>query len=351
MGAKMRYDARCMQPELGQIKAGQIRTGYLSGLSPLLRRLGADPGRLLARHGIDAQSFDDPEQHADCTSMARMLEDCSDVLNDRLFGFHLADCQTPEVFGYVTALARSAPSFRQALQSLVDYLPVLHSPEGDLSYVTAANVLEVRWDAAGQLRAFEQPNFHGFLLMAKMFQMLAGAEFRPRYITFSFALTQPALKFLSQRFGCRVLHASRNAIALPLDVLERRLTTSNRTVFEVLNAHLATMKRTPGSLELVKRYIGHTLSTRRCTIEDCAHAQGLSVRALQKRLARQRTSFKAVLQLQRAQTAERALCDRRQSLDDIAFALGYSDQTCFGRAFKEWTGLTPHAYRAKSWPL
>jgi AraC-like DNA-binding protein len=347
----MANDTRCMQPELGQIRAGQIRTGYLSGLSPLLRRLGADPARMMARHGIDAQSFDDPEQHVDCTSTARMLEDCSDLLNDRLFGFHLADYQTPDVFGYVTALARSAPTFRQALQSLVDYLPVLHSPEGDLSYVVAANVVEVRWDAAGQLRTFEQPNYHGFLLIAKMFQMLAGAEFKPRYINFSFALSQPALTFLKQRFGCSVQHAERNAIALPLSILDQRLTTSNRAVFEVLNAHLSTIRRAPGSLELVKRYIGQAISTRGCTIEDCAHAQGVSTRALQKRLARQGTSFKAVLQGQRAEMAGRALYDRRQSLDDIAFSLGYSDQTCFGRAFKEWTGMTPHAYRAKILPL
>jgi AraC-like DNA-binding protein len=334
-----------------QIRAGQIRTGYWSGLSPLLRKLGADPVRLLARHGIDAQSFDDPEQHVDCSSSARMLEDCSDLLHDRLFGFHLAEYQTPDVFGYVTALARSAPTFRLALQSLVDYLPVLHSPEGDLSYVVGSKVLEIRWDAAGQLRTFEQPNYHGFLLIAKTFQMLAGTGFEPLYVNYSFVLDQHALKFLTQRFGCRVLHADRNAIALPLTILQRPLTTSNRAVFEVLNAHLWTMRRTPGSLELVRHYIGRALSTGRCTIEDCAHAQGISARALQKRLARQRTSFKAVLQSHRAETAGRALCDRRQSLDDIAFSLGYSDQTCFGRAFKEWTGMTPHAYRAKMLPL
>jgi AraC-like DNA-binding protein len=347
----MAYDTECVQPKLGRIQAGQIRTGYLSGLSPMLRTLGVDPVHLMARHGIDAQSFDDPEQHADCTSTARMLDHCSDLFNDRLFGFHLAEYQTPDVFGYVTSLARSAPTFRDALQSLVEYLPVLHSPEGDLSYVIASNVLEIRWGAAGQLCAFEQPNCHGFLLIAKMLQMLAGSQFRPRYVNLSFTLSQPALTFLRQRFACKVLRAERNAIALPLSILEQHLTTSNRAVFDVLSAHVASIKRVPGSLDLVKRYIRQSLPTGRCTIEDSAHALGISTRALQKRLSRQSTSFKAVLQSQRAEMAERALCDRRQSLDEVAFSLGYSDQTCFGRAFKEWTGMTPHSYRAKILPL
>ena len=35
----------------------------------------------------------------------------------------------------------------------------------------------------------------------------------------------------------------------------------------------------------------------------------------------------------------------RESLAEVAFLSGFSDQTAFTRAFKRWTGRTPAAYR------
>jgi AraC-like DNA-binding protein len=42
------------------------------------------------------------------------------------------------------------------------------------------------------------------------------------------------------------------------------------------------------------------------------------------------------------------LKDRRNSLAEIAFLLGYSEAAAFTRAFKRWTGLTPVAYRRQA---
>jgi AraC-like DNA-binding protein len=42
------------------------------------------------------------------------------------------------------------------------------------------------------------------------------------------------------------------------------------------------------------------------------------------------------------------LKDRRNSLAEIAFLLGYSEAAAFIRAFKRWTGLTPVAYRRQA---
>ena len=41
------------------------------------------------------------------------------------------------------------------------------------------------------------------------------------------------------------------------------------------------------------------------------------------------------------------LGQRDLSLTDIAFLLGYQDQSAFTHAFKEWTGGTPGGYRDK----
>ena len=32
-------------------------------------------------------------------------------------------------------------------------------------------------------------------------------------------------------------------------------------------------------------------------------------------------------------------------MSEVAFLLGYSEQSAFARAFKRWTGMTPSGYR------
>jgi len=48
----------------------------------------------------------------------------------------------------------------------------------------------------------------------------------------------------------------------------------------------------------------------------------------------------------RKETARTLLADRSIALSEIAFLLGFSEQSAFTRAYKRWTGSTPAAARA-----
>ena len=72
---------------------------------------------------------------------------------------------------------------------------------------------------------------------------------------------------------------------------------------------------------------------------------GTSTRTLQKRLNRIGVKFTDIVQDERIKLAKHSLRWSDASLDDIAFQLGYSEQTSFGRAFKRATGLTPKEFR------
>jgi AraC-like DNA-binding protein len=80
-------------------------------------------------------------------------------------------------------------------------------------------------------------------------------------------------------------------------------------------------------------------------LEQVAEAMNLSVRSLQRRLAEQQQTFQNVLARTRLALARQYLQDPNLSLSDIAFLLGYSEQSAFQRAFKQWTGQTPHQLR------
>ncbi len=72
---------------------------------------------------------------------------------------------------------------------------------------------------------------------------------------------------------------------------------------------------------------------------------GLSVRSLQRKLMREGTSFRQIVEDVRAETARHLLADDRISLSEVAFRLGYSEQAAFNHAAVRWFGKPPRAVR------
>ena len=72
---------------------------------------------------------------------------------------------------------------------------------------------------------------------------------------------------------------------------------------------------------------------------------GMSERTLQRHLAERGQTFKGLVNAVRRQAAESLLSTTDNSLSEVAFLTGFSDQSAFQRAFKSWTGLTPFGFR------
>lgn len=326
---------------------GQIQAGYLRGLKSLIRDRGGDPRDALERHGIDPDAFDDPDHHLDCLSAVNVVEYCSRRLQDPLFGLHLAEYQDPDVFGSVMALARAAPTVREGLQSLIDYVPLSASPECEMELACGRDVAELRWRT--DLCEGEQVNYQGLLLFTKTLQMLGGAHFRPRYANLTFNIARGDRQPLQERVGCKVnSRAEANAVAFPIDLLDRPIGTSNRMLYSLLGGCLAQLRTSTraGFVEQVEAYVRGALSEGGCSVDACAEKLGTSSRTLQKRLTRNGVKFLDIVQSERIKLAKQALLWSGASLDDIAFQLGYSEQTSFGRAFKRATGMTPQGFRS-----
>jgi len=76
-----------------------------------------------------------------------------------------------------------------------------------------------------------------------------------------------------------------------------------------------------------------------------AKSLGIGHRTLQRRLHEAGSSYGEVLESTRRTLAESYLRDRKLALAEIAYLLGYDEQTSFFRAFRRWYGQTPSDYR------
>jgi AraC-like DNA-binding protein len=326
----------------------QTRAANLCGFSDLARRMGADPWRLLERHGIDPRTIRDPDYFIDCQSLVDLFEYCGASFNDPLFGLQLAQTQDPDVFGGVTALCRAAPTPRKAIECLVDYMPVVHSPESLVELVETKDLAELRWGQRSDLGVNDQAHYQTLLLFMKLLRMVGGPRMTPSYVTLALDLRPRDVPEAESRVGCHVHgRAAQHAIAFPAHLLDQPNPNANRMVFQLLGGYLARVKAAArkSTVERVEDYVRGALPSGSCSIEHCAEKLGASVRTLQARLTRAGLRFSDILEQQRIELAKDYLRQDHMSLDEVALLLGYSEQTSFGRAFKRWTGSTPQRFR------
>jgi AraC-like DNA-binding protein len=79
--------------------------------------------------------------------------------------------------------------------------------------------------------------------------------------------------------------------------------------------------------------------------DQLAAKLGLSPRTLHRHLAREGSSYQAILDDLRRRLAIEFLENTQMRIDEVAERVGFSDATGFRRAFRKWTGESPTHYR------
>lgn len=97
----------------------------------------------------------------------------------------------------------------------------------------------------------------------------------------------------------------------------------------------------------VTEVVSRTLCDGKPRLANVARRLGVSSRSLQGKLKAEGTSYQTLLDNARKQLATAYLDDGELSLTEIAFLLGFADQSAFNHAFRGWTGDTPLGYRQR----
>jgi AraC-like DNA-binding protein len=82
-------------------------------------------------------------------------------------------------------------------------------------------------------------------------------------------------------------------------------------------------------------------------VGEIARRLGLSQRTFARRLSLENLTFSEILESLRRELAEQYLADSGLSISQIAWILGYQENSAFAHAFRRWTGKTPRRARAQ----
>ncbi len=149
-------------------------------------------------------------------------------------------------------------------------------------------------------------------------------------------------------FDCPVLfNQIENAMLIETDAIDMPLPQDNKkTLTDICHRLDVALERLrPDKLlhEQVADILYLDLPSGPINLEQVARRLGLSPRGLRRNLTNEETSFSKILESSRRQLCEEYLSDNIPLLM-IAEKLGYSQQSAFNRAFKQWFGVTPKKY-------
>ncbi len=263
------------------------------------------------------------------------------------FPLRLARGIAPRHFGVVGFTALACGTLAEALQRLerhhrsvydVNLAEVRAVPEG----------LAIEWGVArGRPGALvDETAIAAFVQLARE---LTGRPLRPLAVDFVNrrpAELRPYEDFFGApvRFGqpsTRVVLAATD-LALPLRGADPALLALLDAQAEALLQEVAAVS---GPLAVWRQALVGLIRAGRTQLPDLAHSLQMSPRGLQRRLAEQGIAFQALLSQTRRQLAEAYLRDADVELAEVALLLGYSEQSAFTRAFRQWTGQAPLQWR------
>lgn len=316
---------------------------------------GVDVAPLLAEVGWSSALLQDSDNRLRFSDFARLCEIIAQVLDDPLLGLHVGEQVKAGHLGSLGFVLISCASVGEALDRSRRYSGMVLN--------ACSNELELQGDLCVRYWRSRLPNHEPLGRIQDELNMAAWvtlgrwmtghSDFDATWVAFRHP--PPPTQQLGEYariFRCPIrFSAPETAIAIPAAVLDWRLPQGNPAVRRMLDAlcertlHQYADRNDPAWLGSVHKAIVQAFETGGPESGAVAAAAGLRNEELTALLARRGTSFRALVDTLRQQLALNYLADPSLGLADIAYLLGFSEQSAFQRAFKRWTGKAPGAYR------
>ncbi len=316
----------------------------------LLEAKGIDPRPIYSRAGIDESVLLGPKARIAVRQMDLIWREALALLDDPCIALESPEYWRPGDFGALDHAWLAASTLEAALLALVRYLEVVDQ-SGRLRLERRGEVLAL-CGAPPRFGLKDYPALReGFLaVVTHMARLVAGADLAPLEValrTPPSACAEPYRRW----FRCPVRFSAQNdCICFHQRDLTRPLNAHPEVglaIDRVLSQELARVRTKAGIAGRVQAALADGLPAGKGALTDVAAGLALSPSELQRRLDQAGTSFRAQVEQVRRTLAEQYLRDPSLSLIEIAFLLGFSEQSAFSRACRRWFGAPPSTLRGR----
>lgn len=315
----------------------------LRGLLGALERLGFDLDALLASVGLTRARVEDADASLPANACAALFTRAQREWRVRNLPLRLAQEAPIGASPLLDYLVVTAETVGEALRRLARHLRIVN-PRIDV---------RIR-DEADPIRFVVESPDHPFeveltvALSVLRLRLEAGERLEVAGVAFKHR-PEDAAEFARILRGPLRCGATWNGWSLPRRSWELPLRRRDPALGRWIERQAERMRaRAPAVHDLVadvRNVVTADLADGGLRIDFVARRLAMAPRTLQRRLAALGTSFDAVREAVRRESAECLLSDPALGIAAVALLLGYSEPSAFHRAFRRWYGTSPSEYR------
>jgi AraC-like DNA-binding protein len=278
-----------------------------------------------------------------------------ELLDDRLgpgFGVRVGQQMIIEDYGVLGLSWRTCSRVGEIFERSERYFKLLSNTfvwqvveEGDISHVVL--------NREAHRRGMELSTEASLSATVVVLQAMSEKNIAP--IQVSFKHNPPTdLTSHNKAFQCEILfNQSQYAISYKTEDLNIRTAKADASINNYLLQQIdekAKGIKIPGSkfVRDVEALIKDALPTGIPSIHHISDLTAMSNRTLTRRLSEAGTTYRDLIRKTQENIAKEMLRNQTQSIGEIAFLTGFSEQSAFNRAFKKWTQQTPLEFRKSS---
>jgi AraC-like DNA-binding protein len=337
--------------------AGSISVLVLRALVAGAAMRGIDAKTLSERAGlppevVSPQTLGNPDGRVLAAHVLKLWEFLPAALDDESFGLTLASLAAGAPLSVGWWVVWSSPTLGAGLAQALRYQRLLHDQARSELIRGEREAVYRHQIGAVPERAPRHAIEFGFATFARFAQRATGKQVFPSRVRFQ----HPAPLDLTRHravFGPNLeFEHDTDELAYDTAALALPLLTADASLQEVVEAHarglLAQFPDQHGLDARLRAAICEAMRAGELSLERVAARLGIPARTLQRRLKIEGTSFAIMVDALRRDLAERYLRDRRVTIQETAFLLGFSDVSAFHRAFVRWTGETPKRFQDRA---
>ena len=311
----------------------------------LLKDLGVAPADVLRRAGLADDLLQQPSVRLAPADYYRLWDSIEAALIDGPLALRLCEAVRSESFSPPLFAALCSPNLLVAARRIAQFKPLVAPIRFAVTEAGERVTVAFAWpgDEAPPVSLVMME----LLFCVTLARMGTREAIRPLAVT---TLAPPVPLAPYEAFlGTRVERGAAHQVTFSLADATRPFLTSNEPLWAAfepgLRQRLADLEASATTARRVRAALLEGLPSGLLASEDIARKLALSKRTLQRRLEAEGTGYQQVLDETRADLARHYLEKTTLPVAEISFLLGFDEANSFYRAFRSWTGSTPHNVR------
>jgi AraC-like DNA-binding protein len=330
--------------------ARTVSAAWIKGMVELFEALGLDLPGLFADAEVDLEAVHDRDARFLPERISRLWELAIERSGNPDIGLALPEQAQPANFDSIAYVMMNSPHLLAGVERFLRYMRIV-SDAADIALheEESGYGMTITLESGGRPIPRARIEYVQVRILNN-FRWLTGRNLQPIAVDFPYPAPADTAAYQAAfrcplRFDAEVhqLHFSHADMMAPLPMANPELAAMHD---RMADEHLSRLDHNHPSYR-IRELIARRLPDGDPLRADIAREMCLSERTLQRRLQEEGTSFNQLVDDTRRDLARQYLGKSDLTLTEVAYLLGFADQSTFFRACKRWFDTSPGDYRSR----